>query len=390
MEINAKALTVKPSSENTVYSFTSDGSCQFDLTKLSPTDDTLKLVVSSSGMIVVHEEPNVATSKRQVEIALPEQTLPVAELAGTWNVAAWQPANLGKAGTAVAANAEFTVDATGQITAFKGCLGLFACVPNSAPFGKFVTNPSGGFDVVDANGAVVNRVFLYKTLAGRKVAVGLQADNTLSIAVPMNPLGGIARGRHREQLPQSRDRREPPLDSVSPLTEDTVTITATDSAAKTVTRLADFGQSRRHAHIRQTAQRPALSGGEQLHDQQRAYRPPLRGIRAASPAGNGYHADLERGGPATTQQSVLPVLGEQAVAAEFDVDDERAAARQPFLSSWLRQLPPALSVSFLVSSEDTRCHHDHRGLPQRRPVRSTVGPVGWCRICNAVTGAIRD
>ncbi len=160
-------------------------------------------------MIVVHVQSTTVASDRDVLIGVPEQTLPVAELAGTWNVAAWQPANIGTAGTAVAANAEFTVDATGQVTAFKGCVGLFACVPSSGPFNKFVTNPSGGFDVVDANGAVVNRVFLYKTLAGRKVAVGLQREQHTRHLGADGTAAGIARGRHREQLPQSPDRREP-------------------------------------------------------------------------------------------------------------------------------------------------------------------------------------
>ena len=104
-------------------------------------------------MLVVHEEPNTASSIRQLSVGVPEQTLPVAELAGTWNLALWQPVNIDKAGNAAAVNAEFTVDATGQVTALKGCLGLFACVASSPPFGKFVTNPSGGFDVVDGNGS---------------------------------------------------------------------------------------------------------------------------------------------------------------------------------------------------------------------------------------------
>jgi hypothetical protein len=233
VEINAKALTVKPSSENTFYSFTSDGSCQFDLTTLSPTDDTVKLVVSSSGVIVVHEEPNVVTSQRQVAIALPEQTLPVSELAGTWNGAAWLPVNIGKAGTAAAANFELTVDATGQVTALKGCVGLFACVASSGPFGKYVTNSSGGFDIVDKDGAVIGRAFLYKTLKGSKVAVGLMNDNQLNVAVPVRTLvlpdvGAVTAYR---SLQINGDN------STSALTEDTITITAKDDSAKTVTRL---------------------------------------------------------------------------------------------------------------------------------------------------------
>jgi hypothetical protein len=230
VQINATALTV---AADELLTMTSDGSCQFNI---NVTDGTVKVLASSGGMLVVHFQSKTVASDREVLIGVPEQALPVAELAGTWNVAAWLPANINKAGTAAAANAEYTADATGQITAFKGCVGLFACVPRIAPFGKFVTNPSGGFDALDGNGVVVNRVFLYKTLAGRKVAVVLGTDNTLSISVPMNPLPALPAVGTVNSF-RSLQINGDPADSVSTLTEDAQTITATDSIAKTVTRL---------------------------------------------------------------------------------------------------------------------------------------------------------
>ena len=231
-QVNATALTAT-GADNVASPMTSDGACQFSINE---TDGTTKVLVSSGGMIVGHFQSKTVATDRDMFFGVPEQTLPIAELAGTWNLALWQPGNIGAGGKAAAVNAEFTIDATGQVTALKACLGLFACVPSSAPFGKFVTNPSGGFDVLDENGLVIGRVFAYKTLAGRKVAVGLRADNTLSIAVPMNPLGALpAVGTVSNFRNLEIDGN--PADSVSPLTEDSITITATNSNAKTVTRL---------------------------------------------------------------------------------------------------------------------------------------------------------
>ena len=143
-------------------------------------------------MIVGHWQSKTVASDSALSFFLPEQTLPIAEFAGTWNFAAWEPANIGTARSYVASNEEITLDATGQITAQKQCVGLSFCVSDSAPFAKLVTNPSGDFDVVE-NGSVVSRVFLYKTNAGKKVAVFLDAENSFGVGVPMAPLGHCPR-----------------------------------------------------------------------------------------------------------------------------------------------------------------------------------------------------
>jgi hypothetical protein len=231
VQIDAKALTVTDA--DGTFPMTSEGSCQFTFPN-GAAEPRIRVLVSSGGMLVVHEEePKVAPTMRRLFVGVPEQTLPLSEVAGTRNLAIWLPANINKPGTAVAANAEITVDATGQITAQKACVGLFACVPSSGPFGKFVTNPSGGFDFVDANGAVVGRVFLYKTLTGMTVGVGLNNDNQLNIAVPAGtltlPSVGTVTGYRSLQINGDN--------STSALTEDTITITAKDDSAKTVTRL---------------------------------------------------------------------------------------------------------------------------------------------------------
>jgi len=227
--VDATALTAKDA-DGAVIPLTSDGSCQFSIDSPEETD---KVIVSSGGMIVVHEQSKTVTSDRNLSIGVPEQTLPVAEFAGSWNIATWEPGNIGSAGSAAAFNAEVTIDSTGQITGTKGCVGLFPCVEGGPPFAKLVASPAGGFDLVE-DGSVAGRVFLYKTVTGRKVALILNDDNQLGIGVPMSPLPAPAAVG---TVSTTRSLQINGNNSVSDLSEDSITVTASDSTAKTVTRL---------------------------------------------------------------------------------------------------------------------------------------------------------
>jgi hypothetical protein len=231
VQINATTLTVTDQSNVVLSTMTSDGSCQFNINE---TDATLKVLVSSGGMVVIHAQSKLVAADRALILGVPEQTLPVSELAGTWNLATWEPVNIGgAAGSTVATNDEITVDATGQVTATKECLGLNPCTSGAAPFAKFVANATGGFDVVEG-GAVVARIFVFKTLAGKKVAVALDNENTFTIAVPKEALVSVpAVGTvSNYRLVQINGDN-----SITPLTEDSNTITASDSVTKTATRI---------------------------------------------------------------------------------------------------------------------------------------------------------
>jgi hypothetical protein len=128
------------------FVMTPDGDCQYTIDE---PDWTTKLIVSSAGVVIVQGQSKT-TSDRNLEIALPEQTLPLSELAGTWNAASWEPVS----GTPnfKATIHEATVDASGQFLALSECLGLAACVPQSGPFGHYVLNVvNGGFDEILPN-----------------------------------------------------------------------------------------------------------------------------------------------------------------------------------------------------------------------------------------------
>jgi len=148
-------------------------------------------------------------------------------------VADWIQPNIGVAGQVVASINEVTIDATGQITGVRNCRGLNPCTTEAGPFAKFAANAGGGFDLVEA-GATVGRMFLYKTISGRKVLVLLDNENSLYIASPKESLGALpAVGT----VTNFRNAEFAGNGTVSPLTEDQTTVTAVDTATRTITRI---------------------------------------------------------------------------------------------------------------------------------------------------------
>jgi hypothetical protein len=227
--LDAAALTFTDS-DNFVAQLASDGACQFGIDE--PTA-TLKVIASSGGMLVMHGQSKLVATERDLFFGVPEQVLPVSELAGTWNVADWVPTNIGAAGQVVASINEVVVDFDGQITAVASCRGLTPCTIESGPFPKLTANAGGGFDLVEG-GSVVGRMFLYKTFAGRKVFVLLDSENGLYIGMPRASLGElpvVGTATNFRQLEYGANN------AVSALGEDQITVTAADAATRTITRI---------------------------------------------------------------------------------------------------------------------------------------------------------
>ena len=214
-------------------SFAPNGACQYTIADV---DATHKVMVSSAGVLVVHtQSTTVPPVPLSVAIGLPEQTLPVSEFAGTWNVAGWD-ADSGIATPGfVATTQEVTLNASGQITAVSDCLGLAACTVATGPFPAFTTNAtSGGFNMIES-GLNNARVFLFKTLAGKSAFVFVSNDGlqvfvgTRKETLGTLPAVGTVSAFRQFSLNGNG--------TVSPLSEDSTTVTAIDATAKTVTRL---------------------------------------------------------------------------------------------------------------------------------------------------------
>lgn len=231
LQVNAAALTVTDQ-DGVTGPVTSDGDCQFSL---DDSEAVNKTIVSSGGILLVHSQSKTVATDRWLTIGLPEQTLPVSEFAGTWNVASWDPQSGIATPGYVAQSQEVTLDATGQITATSECLGLAACsVDTTGPFPRFTANAaSGGFDMSE-NGSNNARVFMFKTLSGRTTVVFLDNEGQFFIASRKAPLGSVpAMGtvsNFRQVVWNGNG-------TIAALNEDTTTVTGIDVVAKTTTRL---------------------------------------------------------------------------------------------------------------------------------------------------------
>jgi hypothetical protein len=230
IQVNAAGLSFTDQ-DGVTETLTADGECQFTVDEA---DAVHKVLVSSGGVLVVHSQSKTVLTDRAFTIGLPEQTLPVAEFAGTWNVAAWDP-NSGIATPGyVPLSQEVTLDATGQITAASECPGLAACVTATGPFPRVAANAAaGGFDLIE-NGANVARVFLFKALSGKAVVVFLDGEGQFFIASRKASLGAVPAVGTVSSFRQVLWHGNGTIDA---LNEDTTTVTASDAVAGTTTRL---------------------------------------------------------------------------------------------------------------------------------------------------------
>ncbi len=230
---DASALTFTDPG-NAVVALTFDSACQFSANE---PEAIVKFIVSPAGLLVIHAESKTVASDRELSLALPEQTLPISELAGTWNGAKWDPTRIGITGEAVAYNTEVTIDASGQITAAKTCVGLSPCVPQSAPLATFSANAAGGFDLAEV-GVVTGRAFLFKTLAGEKAMLLLTNDDALAIIAPKQPATlPVAATVYKSRSAVLSVPFGASTDEVGPLAEYEFNILSVDATANTETRI---------------------------------------------------------------------------------------------------------------------------------------------------------
>jgi len=229
LDVDMVAMTVT-NQDGITIPFTSLGGCKFSIDE---DEDTSTVVVAPSGVLVVNTQH--FDNSRSITIGLPEQVLPLSEMAGTWNLVGWDPASGISTPGFVAQTDEVVMSAGGEITAHSECVGQQACSADPGPFGKFVANSTaGGYDYQE-QGSVNGRGFLFKTVAGASVGVVVLNDGQVVV---------LSRKQAIAALPAVNSQNlfwEFTLNgngSVSGnFVEDVVTITAVDVATKVVTRI---------------------------------------------------------------------------------------------------------------------------------------------------------
>lgn len=226
INIDMVAMTVTDQDANTIP-FTSLGGCKFSIVD---DEGTNSVVVAPSGVLVVNTLHT--DNSRSITIGLPEQALPITELAGTWHVLGW-----GSNGSGLVADTqEAVLNSAGSVTAVSNCVGSMPCTSDGAgPFGTFAANTTaGGFDFIEG-GTVNGRAFVFKTVAGASVGVLVLNDGQVVI---------LARKQAIAALPALNSQNlfwDFTLNgngSVSgDFVEDVVTVTAVDATTKVVTRI---------------------------------------------------------------------------------------------------------------------------------------------------------
>jgi len=151
--------------DSTTTKLTDTGNCTFTTT------DGGKLLVSKSGAIVALNA--VSATQTEAAVVLPEQTIPLSDLAGTWNVLSYERSVAG--GPLKPSSATFTLDAAGTFTAGSDCVGLSACTAWTGLPGKLTANDAGGFQFTCADGSTY-KVYAFKTADGLSLYV-LDANN---------------------------------------------------------------------------------------------------------------------------------------------------------------------------------------------------------------------
>lgn len=210
----------------TVKPLAAEGGCLFSLDS-----GAIKAYVAPSGAAVLRYP--VSQTLSRAALLLPEQAVPVAELAGNWNILTYGSETAGTA--PVPGYSTETIDATGKTTAGADCTGA-TCTPWTPQASDvLVPSNSGGFTMTDADGSKT-RVFAFKTPAGQISLAGLMFDPQGRI------LGLLAAAKLRElSLPTvgQVDRFwdvEVNWNGVSTPTDVEMTIKTVDSATNSYTR----------------------------------------------------------------------------------------------------------------------------------------------------------
>ena len=166
--IDAAALTItKPDGTAKTLAPVSGSACAF-----TTDSGATSVFIASSGVMVMRYAQTSTVSRAM--LLVPHQTIPLAELAGNWNVTVYGGEKFGDA-FAPGYSTE-TLDAASNVTAGADCDGLSACVswiPRASDV--MVVNTDGGYTQTDPEGTGA-RVFAVKTASGRIALFAMLLD----------------------------------------------------------------------------------------------------------------------------------------------------------------------------------------------------------------------
>jgi hypothetical protein len=141
-------------------------------------DQGRRAKVSPAGLIVMAAEGGDGHIRPVLNF--PEQTIPLAELAGTWITLEWVRDGEGLPLSLL--SADITFDSAGKITAMTDCGGLdLADCASEQPDGALVVNANGGFDGTGNDLGDV-RAFAYRSGSGDLMLMLVGQDGSFALA----------------------------------------------------------------------------------------------------------------------------------------------------------------------------------------------------------------
>ena len=169
VKIDAVGLSFT-NSGGTAYAMTpstTDGACVFTLNS-----GIARAYVSRGGLVLLRYAP--PGEPVGVALLVPEQTVPIAEALGNWNMGYYGAATFN--GPDGSSYNTLTFDVAGKLTAGADCEGISACVPwTPLATDVLVAQADGGFKHSSPDGTSA-RFFVVKSAAGAIASFGIRSD----------------------------------------------------------------------------------------------------------------------------------------------------------------------------------------------------------------------
>jgi hypothetical protein len=150
---------------------TPTGTCTFS------TDNGGEAVVSTGGVLVFR---SVEAGVTRLGLAFPEQTIPVADLAGDWQMLGYERDDATGLYAAVAGSA--TINAAGRFTVTRYCPDVKNCLATvPTPTINLSANAAGGFNLVNATDNWTSRTFAYRNGSGDLMLADISGNGSVSL-----------------------------------------------------------------------------------------------------------------------------------------------------------------------------------------------------------------
>lgn len=228
-QVSVDAAKLTATIGSTTYTLTKKAACRYtaSATGAASTD----VLVARSGMAVLLQSGGVSG------VAIPDQQLDVAALAGSYNRVTYShnfDTEIGDFGVTKFRADGYNGPADGTDKGIFNCpKGYGQCVEDTQKKGTLKPNAAGGFDYVDPNDPQPTRVFAFRNAAGRVFMLGWEpGTGTVHVLSSQAALALPAVGK----VASFWQFTVRPTTGLSPVTEDANTVTKVDTTAGLVTR----------------------------------------------------------------------------------------------------------------------------------------------------------